>query len=64
MFKVGDQVRIKPEWSDNPDEETIVFTVINVNEVTQRCYIEATLPGLALPVQNLVGFNMIEKIKN
>jgi hypothetical protein len=62
MFKIGDQVHIKPEWCDHPKEEAYIFTVVNVNEVTERCYIEIVLEGMSLPVNTLVSFDMIEKI--
>ena len=61
-FKIGDRVRIKPEWCDHKGEENNIYTVVNVNEVTRRCYIEVQYTKMALPPQQLVGFDMIEKI--
>lgn len=64
MFKLGDKVRIKPEWCDQPEEAKTVHTVVNVNEYTKRCYIETPMPewtGLFKTIQQLVSFDMIEK---
>lgn len=60
MFAVGDKVRIKPEWCDHPEGAEKVYTVVNVNDVTKRCYIEAEVPGFSFPLQSLVAFYMIE----
>lgn len=62
MFQLNDQVRIKPEWCDRPEEADYIFTVVNVNENTKRCYIETLLPGWSLPVNTLVSFDMIAKV--
>lgn len=64
MFELNDQVRIKPEWCDDPKEADYIFTVVNVNDLTKRCIIETMLPGWSLPIRNLVNFGMIEKINN
>lgn len=61
MFKLGDKVKIKPEWRGKNEPEYI-YTVTNVNDKTKRCYITTTLPGWSLPVSNLVSFEMIEKV--
>lgn len=61
MFAIGDLVRIKAEWR-NPNETDSTFKVVNVNDYTERCYIELLDSGLPLPPQELVSFEMIEKI--
>lgn len=61
MFKVGDKVRIKPEWCKTPEDAERVHTVTNVNDITKRCYITMMLPGFVIPTSNLVAFYMIEK---
>lgn len=63
MLEIGDKVRIKREWCNNEKERNYEYTVINVNEVTNRCIIETLLPGFTLPTNEVVGFNMIEKIE-
>lgn len=63
MFSVGDKVRIKPEWCDHPEGAEKEYTVVNVNDVTKRCYIEAEVPGFSFPLQSLVAFYMIEHVK-
>ena len=61
MFSVGDLVRIK-EARRAPHESDMVFRIVNVNDYTERCYIELLDSGLLLPPQELVSFDMIEKI--
>lgn len=50
-----------------PGEENLTFTVTNVNEVTNRCYIEliTPLPGvnMNLAPQELVSIDEIEMIE-
>ena len=61
MFSVGDIVRIKEEWR-NPGETDCLYRIDNVNEITKRCYIELLDCNLPLAPQELVSFEMIEKI--
>ena len=61
MFSIGDLVRIKEEWR-NPNETDSTFKVVNVNDYTKRCYIELLDSRLPLTPQELVSFEMIEKI--
>ena len=62
MFQVGDIVRIRPEWLDHPEKPGLFYTVVNVNEVTKRCIIEALNTGLPLAPQETVSFEMIETV--
>lgn len=62
MFQNGDIVKIKPEWCDRPSEACARYIVTNVNEPTQRCYIRSVTSSLPFPGEELVGFNMIERI--
>lgn len=62
MFKIGDYVRIRPEWCDSPEEAKIIHIVVNVNEVTKRCTIEAQGTGMHLAPTMVVSFEMIEKV--
>ena len=59
MFKVGDIVRIKEEFR-NPGETDLRYRVVDVNPVTERCYIELKDCNLPLSPQELVAFAMIE----
>lgn len=61
MYAIGDLVRIKEEWR-NPNEIDCDYRVVNVNDYTKRCYIELLDSRLPLPPQELVSFEMIEKI--
>lgn len=63
MFKVGDKVRIKPEWCNNENESKREYTVINVNDYTKRCIIETLLPGFSFYTNGVVAFDMIENIE-
>ena len=62
MYKLGDIVKIKPEWLNMPSERNNRYIVTNVNEVTKRCHIQCVTSDLALIPTELVGFDMIEKI--
>ena len=62
MFEIGNRVRIKPEWRDRPDEHERVYTVVAVNDKTQRCFIRLSKCGLPFVPTELVSFEMIEKI--
>ncbi len=61
MYKNGDIVRIRPEWRDHPEKPGFLYVVIDVNEVTNRCIIQALGTGMSLPPQEVVTFEMIEK---
>ena len=63
MFKVGDKVRIKPEWCGNENDKKREYTVDNVNDITKRCYISTLLPGFSFRTSSIVAFCMIEKIE-
>jgi len=60
-MKVGDRVRLKPAFCSE-GELDIVYVVRNINEVTNRAYIECQEINSIRP-QELVGINMITKIK-
>lgn len=62
MYKLGDIVKIKKEWLDTPSGRNNRYIVTNVNTVTKRCYIKCVTSDLALVPEELVGFDMIEKI--
>ena len=62
MFKAGDIVKIKPEWLDRPSDAHARYIVTNVNDVTQRCYIRCVTTNLPFPGEELVSFEMIERI--
>lgn len=59
MFKIGDLVTIKPEFR-NPGETNKIYTVMDVNEVTKRCWIALAESNLPLNPQELVAFYMID----
>ena len=48
----------------NPEkgEETIIFKIVNYNEVTRRCYIEPTNLNLNIPPQELVSIDDVENV--
>lgn len=58
----------QPVKLKNPQkgEEKLIFRIANLNEVTNRCYIEliTSIPGnnMRLPPQELVSINEIENI--
>lgn len=60
MFKIGDRVVIKDEYLESKETKGLVFKVVDVNEITKRCYIEIADSDLPLNPQELVGFDMIE----
>jgi len=59
MFQQGDLVTIREEFR-NPGETDMVFQVVSVNDVTQRCYITPATCNLPLCPQELVSFAMIK----
>ena len=61
MFKIGDTVRIRPEWRDHPEKPGFSYVVVNVNEITKRCIIQAEGTGMSIAPQETVAFDMIEK---
>ena len=61
IFKVGDLVRIKSEYRDI-DERDILYRVVDVNNATNRCYIEPEFSELPIPPQELVDFEMIQAV--
>ena len=66
MFNVGDFVKIVDEYCENSNEKETVFVVTNSHEVTKRCYIRpinGKLAEMPLVPQELVGWEMIEKIQ-
>ena len=62
MFKIGDKVRIRPEWCDRPGESERTHIVIDVNEITKRCIIEAQDTGMSLAPTEVVHWDMIEAV--
>lgn len=62
MFNNGDLVRIKPEWT-NPKETNKVYRIVDINDITKRCYIELADCNLPLSPQELVGLDMIELVE-
>lgn len=62
MFDIGDLVVIKDEYLDSSESKGIVFKIVDVNNITKRCYIEIADSDLPLNPQELVGFEMIEKV--
>ena len=61
MFQIGDTVRIRPEWRDHPEGKEISYVVIDVNEYTKRCIIQALDTGMSIAPSEVVSFEMIEK---
>jgi len=63
MPKVGELVRIRPEWSIDDHEQTLVFAVIcansNTNNVTIEC-INST--SLVEPERHTLAVYMIERL--
>jgi len=59
-LKVGDKVKLKKEYINNPKEEEIEYIIVNINNKTKRAYIEAQVNKTLKP-QELVGLEMIEK---
>jgi hypothetical protein len=62
MFEIGNRVRIKSEWCYTASEHEQVYTVVAVNDKTQRCFIRLSECGLPFVPTELVSFEMIEKI--
>ena len=62
MFNNGDIVKIVPAWLNSESEASLVFEVVNVNEVTKRCCIVALNTSATIPPVETVGFEMIQKI--
>lgn len=62
MFEIGDLVTIKPEYLDSKESADLVYKVVDVNTITKRCYIEIAESDLPLNPQELVGFDMIQKV--
>ena len=60
MFKIGDMVKIKPEYLDSKETKDLIYRIVDINKVTKRCYIEIADSTLPLNPQELVGFDMIE----
>lgn len=61
MFNINDLVRIKKEFANNENELKQVFKIVDINDITNRCYIELQC-NLPLAPQELVDFEMIERI--
>ena len=62
MYKLGDIVKIKKEWLDTPVGRSNRYIVTDVNNTTKRCYIKCVTSNLPLVPEELVSFEMIEKI--
>lgn len=60
MFKIGDKVKIKEEFLDSKEDGNKLYNIVDVNDITRRCYIELADSKLPLNPQELVGFEMIE----
>ena len=63
MYKLNDIVKIRKEWQDDTSEEFDIYIITNVNESTERCYIQLINGNLNLPPTSLVSWDMIEKIE-
>lgn len=59
--KVGEIVYIKEEWLADYEPRDDRYVIVNVNEVSRRCYIECIDSKMALKPQNLVAFSMIDR---
>lgn len=60
-FNIGELVRIRKEWANNPKELTNTYRIVNVNDVTNRYYIEMVDCALPFVPQELVSEEVIEK---
>lgn len=52
-------MRIKSEYRD-VGEKDILYRIVDVNEATNRCYIEPEFSELSISPQELVDFEMIQ----
>mgnify|MGYP006936006129 CR=1 FL=1 len=58
--KVGEFVRIRKEWRADYEPDDL-YKIVNVNEVSRRCYIENQDSKMFFNPQSLVAFSMIER---
>ena len=59
--KLGEVVFIRDEWLNDGESRDTRYVIVNVNEVSRRCYIECIDSNMILKPQSLVAFSMIER---
>ena len=60
-FKVGDRVRIKPEWQDEGDDE-FERVVIEAPENSPRVLIKTLIPGFEYPPTERIEVSKLVRV--
>jgi hypothetical protein len=60
-FKVGDRVRIKPEWQDEGDDQW-ERVVIEAPENSPRVLIKTLIPGFEYPPTERIEISKLERV--
>ena len=60
-FKVGDRVRIKPEWQDEGDDQW-ERVVIEAPDNSPRVLIKTLIPGFEYPPTELIEASKLERV--
>jgi hypothetical protein len=60
-FKVGDRVRIKPEWQDEGDDE-FERIVIETPENSPRVLIKTLIPGFEYPPTERIEISKLVRV--
>ena len=60
-LKVGDRVRIKPEWQDDGDDE-FERVVIEAPEKSPRVLIKTLIPGFEYPPTERIEISKLERV--
>ena len=61
ILKVGDRVRIKPEWQDEGDDQW-ERVVIEAPEKSPRVLIKTLIPGIDYPPTERIEIKMLERV--
>lgn len=61
ILKVGDRVRIKPEWQDEGDDE-FERVVIKAPENSPRVLIKTLIPGFEYPPTERIEISKLERV--
>lgn len=61
ILKVGDRVRIKPEWQDEGDDE-FERVVIEAPENSPRVLIKTLIPGFEYPPTERIEISKLERV--
>ena len=61
VLKVGDRVRIKPEWQDEGDDE-FERIVIEAPENSPRVLIKTLIPGFEYPSTERIEITKLERV--